>query len=160
MKNTRTLSFGHIAVAGTAGGAAEVLWIGLAASVLGVEGGQVARAVAATVVPAAADSAWTPWLGLAIHFALSFVLAAAFLQTVASRMRGLGLIVAAVGALTLVWAVNFFVLLPALNPAFTTLLPLPVTLVSKVLFGLAMGLVFARAASLSTTTRPAFAGKG
>jgi len=44
-------------------------------------------------------------------------------------------------SLTLVWAINFFVVLPVLNPAFITLMPFGITLASKVLFGIAMGSV-------------------
>lgn len=119
----------------------EVLWIGAAATVLGVEGSQVTRAVAATVVPASSGLASAPWLGLAVHFLLSVALAAVFMRMVGNRLRGAMLVVAAMSVLALVWAVNFFALLPALNPAFPELLPHPVTLVSKLLFGLAMALV-------------------
>ena len=45
-----------------------------------------------------------------------------------------------------VWAVNFYILLPAWNPGFVALLPLSVTLISKLLFGLAMGIVIGDAA--------------
>src|SRR5204863_9421935 len=45
------------------------------------------------------------------------------------------------GSLAGVWLVNFTVILPALNPAFVTLLPLWVTLISKLLFGAAMSAV-------------------
>jgi hypothetical protein len=41
-------------------------------------------------------------------------------------------------SLAAVWLVNFTVVLPALNPAFVTLLPLWATLISKLLFGAAM----------------------
>ena len=40
-------------------------------------------------------------------------------------------------ALVSVWAVNFFVVLPIISPAFVHLAPYPVSLMSKVLFGLA-----------------------
>jgi hypothetical protein len=43
--------------------------------------------------------------------------------------------------LIIVWAVNFLVVLPVLNPAFIVLLPDSVTLFSKMLFGTAMALV-------------------
>jgi hypothetical protein len=43
-----------------------------------------------------------------------------------------------------VWAVNFFVVLPQVNPAFVHLPPYGVTLISKLLFGLAAARVFAR----------------
>lgn len=46
----------------------------------------------------------------------------------------------AVSVLTLatVWTMNFFVVLPNLNPVFITLMPYPVTFASKMLFALAM----------------------
>jgi len=34
--------------------------------------------------------------------------------------------------------INFFVVVPTLNPVFVTLLPYPITLLSKILFGWAM----------------------
>ena len=40
-------------------------------------------------------------------------------------------------ALVGVWAVNFFVVLPGISPAFIHLVPYPVSLMSKILFGLA-----------------------
>lgn len=136
-----------MAAAGAAGGAVEVLWIGLAGGVLGAQGWHLAGAVAATAAPVAPDAVWAPWLGLGIHFLLSFALAAVFAQTVAHRLHGGALVAAAMGTLGLVWAFNFLVLLPVLNPAFVTLLPLPATLASKLLFGLAMSLVLVHAAS-------------
>jgi hypothetical protein len=36
-----------------------------------------------------------------------------------------------------VWAVNFFVVLPVINPQFVDLVPYAISLVSKVLFGVA-----------------------
>jgi uncharacterized membrane protein YagU involved in acid resistance len=127
-----------VAVAGAAGGAAEVLWIGLAAAVLGAEGWQISRAVTATVIATPVESAFAPGFGLVIHFALSFVLAVVFARTVARRLRGAALFAAAAAALGFVWALNFLVLVPVFNPAFTALLPHPVTLISKLLFGAGM----------------------
>jgi hypothetical protein len=45
-------------------------------------------------------------------------------------------------ALATVWAVNFLVVLPYLNPGFVDLLPYSVTLVSKLLFGVSAATVF------------------
>jgi hypothetical protein len=42
-----------------------------------------------------------------------------------------------VAALACVWAVNFFVALPLISPEFVSLVPYPVSLISKLLFGLA-----------------------
>lgn len=129
---------GVVVFAGLAGGLAEVLWIGGSAAVLGIDAARVAREVAATVVPAAAATAE---LGLAVHFALSLALAAVF-SYASERIgphAGLGVrLAAAVVLLAAVWAVNFLVVLPWLNPAFPVLLPLGVTFVSKLLFALAL----------------------
>ena len=149
-RSKRTLS--RALVAGAAGGAMEVLWIGLVAVVFGIQASQVARGVAATVVPASVASASAPWLGLTIHFLLSAALALVFARMVANRLHGFALLVAALAALAAVWGLNFFVLLPAINPAFAVMLPYPVTLVSKLLFGLAMALVLDRNDVHSATT--------
>lgn len=130
-----------VVTAGIAGGMAEVLWIAAATTVLGADGRAVASAVGATVVPAMAASGYAPWLGLAIHFLLSIALAAVFVRTFSRRCSPATLVAAAIAALAAVWAVNFLLLLPVLNPAFVSLLPLPVTLISKLLFGLAMAVV-------------------
>jgi hypothetical protein len=50
-------------------------------------------------------------------------------------------------ALTAVWATNFFVILPALSPPFIALLPYPVSLISKLLFGLAAAETLRRCAA-------------
>lgn len=149
-RTNRTLS--RVLVAGAAGGTMEVLWIGLVAMVFGIQASQVARGVAATLVPVSATSAIAPWFGLAIHFVLSLALAFVFARVVADRLRGSALIIAAVTTLAAVWVFNFFVLLPAINPAFALMLPYPVTLVSKLLFGLAMALVLDRENGRSATT--------
>ncbi len=138
---------GTALAAGAAGAMTEVIWIAAAAAVLGVNGWTVARGVSATVAPDLAALNAAPWFGLFIHFALSIVLAAAFAQTLGRRLRGAALLSAALGVLVAVWALNFFVLLPRLNPAFVSLLPYPVTLVSKLLFGVAMGAVLSKARS-------------
>jgi hypothetical protein len=47
-------------------------------------------------------------------------------------------------ALIGVWTVNFFVVLPIISPAFIHLVPYPVSLMSKILFGLAAAEAFRR----------------
>lgn len=132
---------GHVVIAGLVGGLAEVLWVGASAMMLGVDGWQVAREVAVTVLPFVAGAAIAPVLGFIVHFVLSIALAAGFVLA-AERVwpqAGLGgRLVAAVTLLAVVWSVNFLVVLPWLNPVFVTLLPLGVTFVSKLLFAFAM----------------------
>ncbi len=129
--------------AGIAGGMAEVLWIAAATMALGADGWAVARAVGATVIPAMADSSFAPEVGLAVHFLLSIALATVFMHALGRRRSTTALVLVSLGTLAAVWAFNFFLLLPLINPAFVSLLPLSVTLVSKFLFGLAMATVLA-----------------
>ena len=58
-----------------------------------------------------------------------------------------------VGALTIIWVFNFFVLLPLRSPAFVDIVPYPASLMSKVLFGLA-GAVALRPGSARSATIP------
>jgi hypothetical protein len=51
-------------------------------------------------------------------------------------------VLVAAAALAAVWAVNFLLILPSVNPAFTALLPPAATFVSKLLFGVCMALAF------------------
>ncbi len=94
----------------------------------------------------------TPALGIGIHFLLSILLAGAFIAVlVPRRLRNTGATVAiSLMALAAVWAVNFFVILPIVHPAFVDLLPYPVTLLSKLLFGLAMAQVLAATPGCTT----------
>jgi hypothetical protein len=131
--------------AGLFGGAAEVAWVSLYSSVTDTGGMIVAQQVTASVVPAAAALPFAPILGIAIHMLLSAALGLAFAATigrlVAPRLGAAAFMTIAAASLALVWAFNFLVVLPALNPVFVTLLPYGTTLASKVLFGIAMGSV-------------------
>jgi len=139
-----------ILLAGLCGGAAEIAWVALYSAATGAEGWEVARQVTASVLPGASRSALAPAAGLAIHMLLAIVLAAAFAvawwRFAPRPMRLESVVITALAALGGVWAVNFYILLPAWNPGFLALLPLSVTLISKLLFGLAMGIVIGDAA--------------
>ena len=132
-------------LAGFAGGAAEVGWIALYSSLTGGSASAVANGVTASVIPAAAGTAAAVPLGLAIHFGLAIALGLAVavllrraVPQLAGTMTELGLIVA---TLAMVWAVNFLIVLPVVNPAFVHVVPMPVSFTSKLLFGLAAALV-------------------
>ena len=131
--------------AGLAGGTAEVVWVGLYSGVTGTSGANVAEQVAASLIPSAAGLPSAPLLGIAIHMLLSIALGLAFAATIwrlaVPRLGTAALMATATLSLALVWAINFFVVLPVLNPGFITLLPYGITLASKVLFGIAMGTV-------------------
>jgi len=143
MENGKT-SAGIVIAAGAAGGMAEVLWIAVAATALGADGWVIARAVSTTVIPDLAASNLAPWIGLLIHFLLSIVLATVFARVLSRQLHAAVIFLAALAALAAVWAFNFLLLLPLIDPVFVSLLPHPVTLVSKLLFGVAMASVLVR----------------
>jgi len=128
--------------AGFAGALAEVVWIGLFCAATPLGGSEVLRQITASIVPAAAGTGYAPALGLAIHFVLGVSVATAFALLVWrpwARSRGVAATFAtALLALGLIWTVNFFVVLPAINPLFVGLMPYGVTLLSKLLFAVAM----------------------
>ncbi len=137
--------------AGLAGGLAEVGWIWLYSGLSGDDPAAIAAAVTATFFPLTGPVAVLS--GLVIHM----VLAAALGAALAIGLRGLGPRLASRGgdlwavtlALALVWGVNFFILLPILNPGFVHIVPLPVSLISKLSFGLAAALVLHRKSRVS-----------
>jgi hypothetical protein len=78
--------------------------------------------------------------GVGVHMALAAsrgVAVAIALRSAAHDLRGIKLYGAVTAGLVAVWAVNFFVVLPVINPQFVDLVPYTVSFVSKVLFGVA-----------------------
>ncbi|VAW10044.1 hypothetical protein MNBD_ALPHA09-1502 [hydrothermal vent metagenome] len=131
-------------LAGLAGGAAEVLWIVIYQQLAGGEAANVARGVTAVVFPGLAMPTVAVPLGVAIHMGLAILLGIAVAVFVRAGLpRGAPAALeplAVVGLLVLVWAMNFLVILPAINPAFVETVPYSVSLTSKVLFGVAAAL--------------------
>ena len=138
----------RLATAGLAGALAEVLWIALFCAASGRSTNGVLREISATVLAGSVDAAWAPAAGIIVHFALGVLIAIGFgvivreglLRGAAPRAQ----FIAALVGLAIVWAINFFVLLPVLNPAFVTIVPLSASLVSKLLFGVAMAMTLDR----------------
>lgn len=133
-----------ISLGGLAGGAAEVLWVLLYSRANDVSAALVAQQVTASLWPSAGVWAGAPLIGIAIHMVLALALAALcapLLIRVATRYAAAATAMAAVAALTVVWAINFFFVLPVINPGFVTLMPYGATLTSKMLFALAMAAV-------------------
>lgn len=132
--------------AGLAGGLAEVVWISGFMSVVGGDAARVASEVTATVAPSLGAASFAVALGLIVHMSLALglgVLVAVILRSAMPRLAGTlteaGILVATLGV---VWATNFFVVLPVMNPAFVHIVPLPVSFASKILFGVAAAAVF------------------
>lgn len=140
-KKSRSLH-NTLLLAGLAGGAAEILWVALYSIFAQTSGSEIARQVAASLSGSLASGAFAVPAGIAIHLALSLALGALFAAAIwlpfARRRGGAVTLASAVIALAGVWVMNFFIILPALNPAFVTLMPYKVTLFSKLLFGIAM----------------------
>lgn len=133
------------ALAGLAGGAAEVAWILLYSGLGNVDAVVVAQGVTSTFSGAAAASSAGVGLGIVIHMLIAVLLGVAIAivsRAIFPRSRSVLLepcfvIVSLVG----VWTFNFYLLLPLFNPEFVGLLPLEASLASKVLFGVAAALV-------------------
>lgn len=134
-----------ILLAGIAGGLAELVWVMLYGSLTQVSGAEVARQIVVTLFPALAHAPFAAAIGVAIHFALSLALAAAFVWMVwRPFIRKRGAVATFAGAavvLAAIWAINFLIVLPRLNPDFVALLPYSATLFSKLLFSVAMAWV-------------------
>ena len=134
-----------VLIASLAGGLAEIIWVSLYAAFTPLTAAAVAREVTASLLPAFAVGPTGVWLGILIHMLLAVALGYAFaygLWKPFARPRGM-VATLAVSVLTLatVWTMNFFVVLPVLNPVFITLMPYPVSFASKMLFALAMAVM-------------------
>lgn len=142
-----------VLLAGAVGGLAEILWVALYASVNPLRGMDVAREVTVAVFGSPVGGIYAGALGILIHMVLALAVAAAFVAVLWQPLHrlggGLGVVAGSVAALAAIWTINFFVLLPAIHPAFVGLMPLPVTLASKILFGIGMGYVLACAGDVS-----------
>lgn len=163
--NTLHQSFGHRtretvrlgAIAGAAGGLAEMAWVSLYAMATGANPAMVARGV----TTAAGASALLPVdavaVGISVHMtiALALGMALAFVWRALSATRTLDPFAFMTVALACVWAINFFVVLPIVSPAFTQLLPYSISLMSKLAFGLAAASVLRLLASPSLTLQRA-----
>ena len=142
-----SLPLNWILLAGFTGGLAEVIWVSLYAALSPLQGWDVAREITVSVFGSPVAGAFAPGLGILIHFILSIAIALAFVAVLwAPLMRRFGqpgVLGGAIAVLAAIWTMNFFVVLPVLNPAFVALMPLSVTLASKLLFGISLGVVLA-----------------
>ena len=91
-------------------------------------------------------------MGIAVHMVFAVLLGVALAglwQVLARRdSRGSGLYAVALAVLATIWAINFFVILPVVSPAFVLLVPYSVSLTSKLLFGLAAAETLRRCGAL------------
>jgi hypothetical protein len=147
-------------LAGTAGGLAEILWISFYAVLADADAAQVARGVSASF--GAGTLAESVLAGIVIHMLLAVVLGIVLAFAwcaLRARLQDAPVVVNeytfVFAALTTVWFVNFFVVLPLISPAFVELLPYQVSLSSKLLFGWAAAMALRWAPSAATCKSPA-----
>jgi len=74
-------------------------------------------------------------MGLAVALGIALSTAVQMLAGLLTRDGAMFCFV--VGSLAVVWAINYFVILPVVSPEFVNLLPYAVTLASKLAFGAA-----------------------
>lgn len=151
---------GTILLAGFCGGMAEIAWVAIYSAMTPTSGMEVARQISASVFPSLAYTSAAVPVGIAVHLLLALLLAGIFTVAIwlpyARKLRFVNAMLVAVAALSSVWVINFFVILPVLNPAFVELMPYAVTLFSKALFGIAMGwgLVYSEGSKAGIPSRP------
>jgi hypothetical protein len=136
---------------GIAGGIAEIIWIAFYAVLAGTNSAIVASAVSATVstaLPGIPLDAAPVVYGIVVHMlfaaGLGVALVFAWHALTGQRPRRVNEYAFMAVALAIVWAFNFFVVLPLINPDFVQLVPYSVSLASKLLFGLAGAIMLRR----------------
>jgi hypothetical protein len=138
-------------LAGAAGGLAEVAWVTLYAAATGGDPAALARGVTTAAGLSALLPASPVALGVAVHMTLAVLLGIALsFAWSAARRRNANLsnpYPFMLSALAGVWAVNFFVVLPIVSPAFVHMVPYAVSLASKLLFGAAAAAALGRQTS-------------
>ena len=126
------------AIAGAAGGLAEIAWVSLYAATTGANPAVIARGVTTAAGASALFPADAVTLGVGFHMVIAVALGIAMtsvwrvMPSAQANPFSFAIVV-----LAGVWALNFFVVLPIVSPAFLTLLPYSVSLVSKLAFGMA-----------------------
>ncbi|MBI4273270.1 MAG: hypothetical protein HY659_01030 [Rhizobiales bacterium] len=145
--------------AGAAGGMAEIIWISTYAAATDASAANLARGVTTAAGVGALLPAAPVALGIVIHMALAVALGIALVfawRTLSTFWPvAAGPYAFALAALTGVWITNFFIILPPISPDFVHLVPYPVSLTSKLLFGLAAATVLRHRACRTITARTA-----
>jgi len=149
MKAVKSLmTIRHGLIAGLSGGLAEIGWVTLYGKATGDNIAILARGITTAAGVGALFPAYSVAVGITIHMGLAcvlgVVLAFAWRASEAIRGRSANPYPFMLAALTVVWAVNFLVVLPLVSPEFVHLVPYAVSLTSKLLFGLASAEAFRR----------------
>ena len=150
MTKVRNLEVARLgAIAGVAGGLAEIIWITLYATATGGNAAMLAQGVTTAAGVTALLPAISVTLGVVIHMALAVMLGVVLAYVWRALSAGSWAELTnpypfTLFALASIWVINFFVVLPIVSPAFIHLVPYAVSLTSKLLFGLAAAEVLRR----------------
>ena len=148
----------HGVVAGVAGGLAEIAWVTLYAAATSADPATVASGVTTAAGLSALFPAAPVAVGVTVHMALAVTLGIAlsfgWRALSSHRLDAVGPFPFMLAALVGVWAINFFAVLPIISPAFIHLAPYPVSLMSKVLYGLAAAEALRIQDTLALKVRP------
>lgn len=129
-------------IAGAAGGLAEIGWVTLYAGITGTDPAVIARGVTTAAGVSALLPTTSPvMLGIGVHMMLAATLGVVLTFTwqalSATRYGSANPYPFMLAALLGVWAINFFVVLPVVSPAFVHMVSYAISLMSKLLFGVA-----------------------
>ena len=149
MKTIQSLiTIRHGLLAGLVGGLAEMGWVTLYAKATGGNIAILARGITTAAGMSALFPAYSEAMGVTVHMALASVLGAVLAFAWRASATNCGgsrnPYPFMLAALTVIWAINFFVVLPLVSRDFVHLVPFPVSLTSKLLFGLASAEVLRR----------------
>lgn len=128
------------ALAGIAGGVVEVIFMAIYCALTGKDGMEMLGLVAYTFFDGGALSGLSIHLGLSVLIGLAFGLVVYSAERFNVVVRYPVAIASGVAMLIVIWAFNFFVLLPSINPEFVAFVPLEAAFFSKLSFGLTLGL--------------------
>jgi hypothetical protein len=158
VKNRKITMLRQGVLAGAAGGLAEVAWVSLYAAATGGDAAILAHGVTTAGGVTALLPASPVALGAAVHMTLAVMLGVALSGVWAALRRGSPRLSNPypfmLAALAGVWAINFFVVLPIVSPAFVHIVPYAVSLTSKLLFGVAAATVLQRQTVVELLTSP------
>jgi len=133
------------AIAGLAGGLAEVVFMGAYSAATGMSSAEILKLITLTFFES--SIAFGPnglWAGLLIHFVLSLAIGLSFGAFARIALKGSfsysKALVWGSLALTAIWACNFFVILPVYNAAFIELVHPAPAFFSKLSFGIVLAL--------------------
>lgn len=141
IKDSLAQTFGLGSLAGLVGGAAEIVWISIAYMFGGTSPVGVARAIAGTLGHSSTSATSTALMGASIHLALAGLLGGVmymvWIRLLKPSKSRVSIMVFSIATLVAVWAINFYLVLPNLDPGFIVKVPVVTGLISKLSFAVA-----------------------